>query len=72
MSPFGIDDRNLSLLRACWRVSLSGMTEQSWTCHRCGALVGHRDMHERWHRDLEGTSQPMKGTPGKGRAIVLD
>jgi hypothetical protein len=49
------------------------MTEQSWTtCLRCGAVVDQMSKHKRWHEKLEGTSEPEKGTPGKGRVIVLE
>jgi hypothetical protein len=49
------------------------MSDKDWsTCPRCGAVVDHRDKHKRWHEKLEGTSEPEKGTPGKGRVIVLD
>jgi len=41
------------------------------TCLRCGAVVEQMDKHRRWHEKLEGTSEPEKGAPGKGRVIVL-
>ena len=49
------------------------MTEPGWTvCPRCGVLVDHREKHERWHKELKGTSDPDKDTPYIRRIIALD
>ena len=38
--------------------------EELTECPRCSAMVDRMARHERWHRQVEGTSDPLPPDPG--------